>query len=355
MFGHGLAVASRDGRVAAMSQQLAGTVGEDALIAASGQLRELAFALLEDAESSAQLTRTIADLNDALTLRIIEHARGLHRLEDVPMVWLALGSEGRREQTVHTDQDNALLFEIADAGAARRRLLPFAAEVNRILDRCGFPLCRGDVMARNPRWCLSVAEWRERFGAWIDTGDPQALLHGAIFFDFRGLWGDLRLAAALRDWLSRYIAPRPLFLRQMTQNAMQSRPPLDWRGRLRFEDHAEGPSFDIKLQGAGLFSDAARILALARGVGETGTAPRLAAWAQTPAERRDAASWIEAFHMLQACRLRRQRDRHRAGLPLDNRIPASSLSGFDRRILLACFEEARSLRQHLAVEYALAL
>ena len=151
MLGHGLAVASRDARVAAMLQRLAATTGEDALVAASADLRELAFALLEDAESAAQLTRTIADLNDALTIRILGQARALHRLDAVPMVWLALGSEGRREQTVHTDQDNALLFEGADAAALRARLLPFAAEVNRILDRCGFPLCRGDVMARNPR------------------------------------------------------------------------------------------------------------------------------------------------------------------------------------------------------------
>ena len=198
-------------------------------------------------------------------------------------------------------------------------------------------------------------EWCARFAGWIDTGDPQALLHGAIFFDFRGLWGELRLAAALREWLSRYIAPRPLFLRQMTQNTLGTRPPLDWRGRLRFEDHEGEASFDIKLQGAGLFSDAARILALARGVTETGTAPRLVAWARSPAERRDAESWIEAFHMLQSYRLRRQRDRHRSGLALDNRLPAESLSGFDRRVLIACFEEARGLRQHLAVEYALAL
>jgi len=354
MLGHGLAVASRDARVTAMLRRLEATNGEDTLVDASVELRQLAFELLEDAESAAQLTRTIADLNDALTIRIIESVRQLHALDDLPMVWLALGSEGRREQTVHTDQDNALLFEATDAPAARARLLPLAAEINRILDRCGFPLCRGDVMARNPRWCLSSDEWRQRFAGWIDTGDPKALLHGAIFFDFRGLWGDLRLAASLREWLSRYIAPRPLFLRQMTENALQSRPPLDWRGRLRFESHDQGASFDVKLQGAGMFSDAARILALARGVDETGTAARLAAWAGNPRELRDAESWIEAFHMLQAYRLRRQRDRHRLQAPLDNRIVADTLSSFDHSVLLACIGEARSLRRHLAVEYGLA-
>ncbi|MEQ1438332.1 DUF294 nucleotidyltransferase-like domain-containing protein [Fontimonas sp. SYSU GA230001] len=352
---HGLLVASRDARVAQLLDRLESCAGIESLVGLSGELRELAFELLEAAESAARLTRTIADLNDALTIRILDLARQRHDLGGIRLAWLALGSEGRREQTVHTDQDNALIFEADDAATARPRLLAFADEVNRVLDRCGFPLCRGDIMARNPRWCLSAEEWRERFAGWIDTGDPQALLHGAIFFDFRGLWGELRMAADLRDWLSEYIAPRPLFLRQMTENALASNPPLDWRGRLKFRVHAEaGAAFDVKVQGAGLFTDAARILALARGVADTGTAARLRAWPQTPEEQRRAESWIEAFHTLQRFRLRRQLDCHRRGRPLDNRLPADSLSGFDHRLLLACFDEAKDLRKLIAVEYGLA-
>lgn len=351
---HGLAVASQDARVAQMLTRLARLADDDALVAASSELRELAFELLEGAESAAQLTRTIADLNDALTIRILEVVRTRHDLAGIRAGWLALGSEGRREQTVYTDQDNALIFEAEGTEAARTRLLAFADEVNRILDRCGFPLCRGDIMARNPRWCLSAGEWRARFAAWIDTGDPQALLHGAIFFDFRGLWGELELAAELRRWLSEYVGPRPVFLRQMTQNALHSRPPLDWLGRLRFEPHAvAGPSFDVKFSGAGLFTDAARILALSRGVGDTGTAARLLAWPRNVHEKREAESWVEAFYTLQLFRLRRQLDCHRRGQPLDNRIPADSLSGFDRRLLGACFDEARSLRKRIAVDYGL--
>ncbi|MFP5306409.1 MAG: DUF294 nucleotidyltransferase-like domain-containing protein [Gammaproteobacteria bacterium] len=353
---HGLAVASQDARVTQMLARIAGLAGDDAIVAASRDLRELAFELLEAAESAPQLTRTIADLNDALTIRILETARAVHLPDGVRFAWLALGSEGRQEQTVLTDQDNALIFEAGDARELRPRLLAFADGVNRLLDRCGFPLCHGDVMARNPSWCLTGDEWRERFAGWIDTGDPQALLHGAIFFDFRGLWGQLDLAADLRRWLSAYIEPRPLFLRQMTQNALRARPPLDWLGRLRFERRAHAAaSFDIKLQGVGLFTDAARILALARGVPATGTAARLLGWARNADEQRQAESWVEAFHALQMFRLRRQRDCHRQCEPLDNRIPGDSLSGFDRRILHACFEEATSLRRRIAVDYALAL
>lgn len=355
MLEHGLAVASRDARVTAMMAELASLSDAAALVDAARRLRALAFELLEDAESAAQLTRTIADLNDALTIRVLESVCARHCLDDVAFVWLALGSEGRREQTVHTDQDNAILFRSDDPTPLRPRLLAFADEVNQLLDACGFPLCSGDIMARNPRWCLSEAEWRDSFRRWIDTGDPEALLHGAIFFDFRGLWGQLELAAELRAWLSDYIAPRPVFLRQMTQNALQSRPPLGWFRRLRFQRRAKVPdSFDIKLQGAGLFTDAARILALSRGIAETSTPARLLAWPRTDYERREAESWVESFYLLQAFRLRRQLDCHRREMALDNRIPADSLTGFDRRLLQACFAEARVLRGRIASEYGLA-
>lgn len=354
MIGHGLAVASRDARVRQMLERLAALGDDGALIEAARDLRGLAFELLEDDESAAQLTRTIADLNDALTIRILETVQARHGLESIRFAWMALGSEGRREQTVHTDQDNAIIFAADDVDTVRATLLRFADEVNRLLDACGFPLCRGDIMARNPRWCLSIGEWRDCFARWIDTGDPEALLHGAIFFDFRGLWGALDLAAELRMWLSSYIAPRPVFLRQMTQNALRSRPPVGVFGRLRFERRARVPdSFDIKLQGAGLFTDAARILALSRGVAETSTPARLLAWPHSDYERREAESWVEAFYALQDFRLRRQRDCHHDGAELDNRIPAASLSGFDRRVLLACFDEARALRVRIATDYGL--
>ena len=138
---HGLLVASRDARVAQMLERLAACDGIEALVALSGELRELAFELLEGAESAARLTRTVADLNDALTIRMLDLIRKRHDLSGVRLAWLALGSEGRREQTVHTDQDNALIFE-ADAGA------PSAVrQIGRADD--GNPVPEGAVQRRN--------------------------------------------------------------------------------------------------------------------------------------------------------------------------------------------------------------
>ena len=114
---------------------------------------------------------------------------------------MALGSEGRFEQTLKTDQDNALIFTVPQgmtADQVRAKLLPVAERINAALDLCGFPLCKGEVMASNPKWCLSLDEWKQVFGKWVDQGAPEALMHASIFFDFRALYGAQHLADDLR-------------------------------------------------------------------------------------------------------------------------------------------------------------
>ena len=105
--------------------------------------------------------------------------------------WLAFGSEGRSEQTISTDQDNGLIFVSDDAERDRPAWLAFAREVNEALDACGYPLCKGNVMASNPECCLTQAEWLARFENWIEHGAPEDLLKASIYFDLRPLAGDV--------------------------------------------------------------------------------------------------------------------------------------------------------------------
>ncbi len=105
-------------------------------------------------------------------------------------------------------------------------LLPIARKINEDLDACGFPLCRGDIMASNPRWCLSASEWREAFGRWIFYGNPDAVLNATIFFDFRALYGNASLAEELRHWLTVAAADNRRFLRYLAEDALLNRPPL---------------------------------------------------------------------------------------------------------------------------------
>ena len=293
------------------------------LVEGAAEIRGLASHLLAQGVAAEPLTAILSALNDSLTRRVIELAKARHALQGA-WCWLALGSEGRMEQTLVTDQDNALIVE-----GDKRTFLAFADQVNRDLDACGFPLCKGDIMARNPRWCLTPSQWRGVFDDWIRNNDPQALLNASIFFDFRGLAGDVRLAGALRAAVLDRSKGNRAFCRALAQAALETRPPLGLLADLTDEE------LDLKALGARPFIDAARVLAVASGSGETGTAGRLRAAGEKNAP--------EAFHFIQTLRLRHERNRLRRG----------ELNDIDRRILREAFRQAAALQERLRLEFSL--
>ena len=330
--------------------------GIDDLKRAADDIRRLTQNLLAQGVGAEPLTRTIASLNDALSRRLIELVLERHPLSDIVWCWLALGSEGRGEQTLATDQDNALVFLAeteADAGRLRPRLLAFAADVNAGLDALGFPLCSGKVMASNPDLCQSVPEWKEKFLRWIREPTPQALLQANIVFDFRPLYGDTTLVDDLRAWLSGYTTEAKAFLRLMAQNALEVGPPI---GLIRAFATDDDPAFkgtiDLKTRGTRLFVDAARVFALARGIPEAGTAARLRiAGQQLGVAARHVDATIEGFHYLQMLRLRQQH--LMAGQGPANRIDPYALNEVDQRMLKEAFRQARQLQLRLKQTYQL--
>lgn len=320
-----------------------------ALRQAAADIRRLAEDLLHQGTAAEQLMQIISTLNDALTRRIIELEAARYDLTGIGWCWLAFGSEGRYEQTFASDQDNGLIFSAASPAEARRRLLPFAQAINRTLDTCGFPLCRGEIMAGNPRWCLSLEEWRERFAQWVRDPDPEALLSAAIHFDFRSLYGEEGLAAELRRHLLALTRGNQRFLRQLAQHALEVEPPLGVLRDFVVEERGEhAGTLDLKLRGARPFVDAARVLALATGVEHTGTVQRLRAGGtrlNVPSEETEAA--VEAFCFIQQLRLRT------GSGPSANRLDPQSLNEVDRRILKECFRQGRKLQLRLKLDYQL--
>ena len=338
-----------------LSHEIRGAPDLPALVALAGEIRGLAQSRLAQGVSPEQLTLLIASLNDLLTRRLLELAFGGRDLRGVVPCWLALGSEGRLEQTLATDQDNGLIFEPpAGVGAeeARALLVSVAQEVNRSLEACGFPLCKGDIMAGNPRWCLSAAEWRAEFSRWIDSGNPEALLHGTIFFDFRSVWGEERLAVELRAWLGVRAAGSPRFLHQMAANALRNRPPLGLVRDFAVETDGEGRgTLDLKINGTTIFVDAARIFALAAGVAATSTAERLrASGGALGIPEEEVEAWIGAFYRLQALRLENQRRAPEQGGG-GNRVDPARLHRLDRTILKESLRQARSIQSRLSLDY----
>ena len=326
----------------------------DDLSRAGEDIRHLTLNLLAQGVGAEPLTRTIAALNDALSRRLLELVLARHDLGDCDWCWLALGSEGRGEQTFATDQDNALIFTADDADRERQRdrLLSFAREANSALGKLGFPLCSGNVMASNPELCLSVDEWRAKFLGWVRAPTPEALLNANIVFDFRALHGNSSLADALREWLFHYTRENKVFLRFMVGNALQVEPPL---GMLRTfatdDDPAFKGTFDLKARGTRLFVDAARVFALGLGIADTGTASRLRLGGRAlKIEPRHVDATIDAFHVLQLLRLRQQDTS--GGMTMANRIDPYALNEVEQRILKEALRQAKKLQQLARHVYA---
>jgi CBS domain-containing protein len=293
------------------------------LAEAASDTRQLTSHLLAQGVDPGPLTSIVSALNDALTRRIIELAQERHRVAGA-WCWLALGSEGRMEQTLVTDQDNALIIE-----EGKQDFLAFADQVNRDLDACGFPLCKGDVMARNPHWCLTLPEWERVFEGWIANNNPQALLNASIFFDFRSLAGEPRLAGQLRATVLQRASSDRAFCRALAEVALQTRPPLGLIADF------SSPELDLKALGARIFVDAGRVLALSAASPETGTAARLQSVGEKTA--------VEAFHFLQTLRMRHG----------TNVLRPAELNEIDRTVLKAVFRQAALLQQRLKLDFAL--
>lgn len=315
-------------------------------------IRQLVLNMMAQGVAAEQLTQITSTLNDLLTARIVELELRHSPVRDIEFCWLALGSEGRFEQTLNTDQDNGIIFAVKqgqDSNALREVILPFAKQVNLALAECGFPLCKGEVMASNPKWCLSLDEWKATFGHWIDQGDPMALLYATIFFDFRPLHGADHLAVALRGWLRNVARKNSRFLHQLAVNALRNRPPL---GLVRDFVTGDGHTLDLKLNGITPFVDAARIYSLANGGRQTNTVGRLRELVEAKFLReQDAEAWIDSFLFIQMLRLRLHHDQCEQDIPLTNKADPDSLNHLDRRILKEAFRQARKLQTKLELDY----
>lgn len=196
----------------------------------------------------------------------------------VKFAFMILGSEGRREQTLKTDQDNAIVYEdVADKSEEEIKayFLRFGEKACTLLDQAGYAFCTGDIMAKNPDWCLPLSQWQKNYSTWIHAASPEALLHASIFFDFRCGHGDTILIDRLRSFLFKSLEGWRGFFRHLTENALHFRPPLGFFRNFVVESKGKHQSkFDIKSAMMPIV-DFARIYALKNKIESTNTLDRL--------------------------------------------------------------------------------
>lgn len=329
----------------------------DELIRVSGDIRQLAQEMVDQGIGAEQITRFISTLNDMLTARIIDLEFEHVALEGVQWCWMAMGSEGRFEQTLYTDQDNGIVFAHPEGTTPediRQRFLPVAQRINQHLAQCGFSLCKGEIMAGNPKWCLSLAEWKNRFATWIHRGSAPELLNATIFFDFRALHGAEHLVEELRESLDSLVKTNRLFLKKMAENALGNRPPLGFFRDFTVAsvDGGEPPGIDLKVNGVAIFVDAARIFSLSAQVHDTSTVRRFAGSADKMGlARARIEGWTDALHFIQHVRLRQHRKQILLGVPNSNRINPYSLGHLDRRFLKEALKQAKDVQSFLEKYY----
>ncbi len=316
--------------------------GRESLPGYSRKVTEMVAMLLAGGLRPFVIAGFVARLNDALMRRILRWAEQDLGEPPAPYAWIALGSEGRQEQTLLTDQDNAIVF--ADEGAAAREYYTALADrANTDLAAAGFPRCPGGYMARNHAGTLS--EWRERFAGWVGDPTAQGVLDAAIFFDFRRVAGSLDLGP-LQDVLDT-IPRHESFLRSLVRQALAFRPPPLLVLRLR-----GGSEIDLKRQGIAPVVFLARCYGLAVGSHARNTLERLGAATRAGLMGTDAsATVIEAYRYLLGLRLRMQLRMLSEGKPAGNVVSLSQLSAIERSRLKDSLRAIDSWQDKAAYRY----
>ena len=259
-------------------RELASASSVDEIVQLQKRTPRLIQNMINGGAKARTITRLISSISDAVLNKLVGFA--LDELGPAPaeFVFLIVGSEGRNEQTLKTDQDNAIIYADvgkSESGAAKAYFLKLGERVCTWLDQAGYDFCEGDIMAKNPKWCQPLSFWKRYFYSWIRVSTPKDLLQANIFFDLRGGYGSVALVDQLRLFLFESLEGWTRFFRDLSVNALGFKPPLGFFRNFVVESKGEHRhKLDIKKSMTPIV-DIARIYALNNNISETNTQERL--------------------------------------------------------------------------------
>lgn len=312
----------------------------EGLYSLSAKIPRVVRSLVEEGARANNTTRIISMLNDQIVDRLLTMVDAEMGPAAQPFCWITFGSEGRREQTFKTDQDNALIYQTPPddpeaVKTARLYFRKFGNEVIHHLEACGYPLCPGKMMASNPRWRKPYREWRGYFNQWMDTPEPEEVLKATIFFDFRPVYGRMDFGEDLRDYLTLRAASKAIFLLHLAKNFLAGRTPLTlFKGFLVEKEGKYKNCIDLKTQGLTPFVNFARLMSLRHGIKETNTLERIEALAKDDhiprgmyLETRDAYEFQMQLRLVHQLRLIEENQ------PPNNYLDPAELSDVEKQTL----------------------
>jgi CBS domain-containing protein len=324
-------------------------------VEAHHRLPALVKAVVDSGADTRYLNRIISGVSDGIVQRLLEMAQDKLGPAPTRFAFLALGSEGREEQTLLTDQDNALLYEDPapdKADETAQYFLSMGTLVSDWLAQAGYAYCEGGVMAKNPRWNLSQSKWREQFSYWLHNADPQELLELNMLFDFRAVSGEKQFARDLRSWVFEQMEDYPLFYLHFAQNALLYKPPLSLLGNIQATSSDDGRKAVSLKEALMPIVNFARLYALKNQIDSTNTLDRLAELRERGLLNRESYEQIVPdYETLMRIRLQRQANAIEENRKPSNLILPQELTSSEEQKLKRLFSATEDLRKKISYDF----
>jgi len=328
----------------------------EGIVEACQRMPALITGQIEADANGEQLGKFITMITDTVTRQLLRIGETRLGAPPCDYAWVALGSQGRSEQSAKSDQDNALLLDDSATPDTDEYFAALAKIVNDGLNAAGYVYCPGDVMASNPKWRQPLKQWIEYFKRWITVPEEKALMHANIFFDLRCVAGTSSLVDRLKSEVRDMARKNEIFLALMAKNAMNFQPPLGFFRQFVLEksgDHKH--TLDLKHNGIMPIVEIARIRSLAAGELRISTRNRLLAAAEAKEiTTTDAANLIDALDFIEKLRIEHQSRQLKAGEQPDNHLAPEELSSLVRQNLKAAFSQVRVSQAALLNRFHLA-
>jgi CBS domain-containing protein len=318
---------------------------------------DIVFQLLDRGVKPEIVNQVITTVADTIALKVIEDVIRELGAPPAKFVFIVLGSEGRQEQTLLTDQDNAIIYE--DKANEQRELvrdyfLRFSTEVSDRLNEIGFSFCEGGFMAKNPKWTHSLSHWKRNYLEWLHESNPENVMRFAAFFDIRFLYGEAPILDELRDFLDTELKkPLDRFLHYMATNALQYEPPLTFFNNIRTFAVGDQQVVNLKKIMSPIV-DAVRVFALKNRVFATNTGQRLAALRHLGVfTEKEYQELLQSYYYLMGMRLKKQATQMMHDkLPPDNYLDPKKLTKVERVTLKEIFKVIADLQLKIKVNFA---
>nr|WP_242509459.1 DUF294 nucleotidyltransferase-like domain-containing protein [Rhodovulum imhoffii] len=329
-----------------MIAEIASADSAGAMAGVVAQVPALLAQLVSAGTAPGPVCRRITDITDAVTRRLLALAEAQLGPAPVPYLWLACGSQGRREQTGQSDQDNCLILDDAATSGDDAYFAALAQIVSDGLHACGYVYCPGDMMATNPRWRQPRRVWRDYFSKWIGQPDTEAQMLASVMFDLRPISGEAALFEDLQAETLRMARANSIFVAHMVSNSIKHAPPLGlFRGFALIRSGEHKNMLDLKHSGVVPVVDLGRVYALRGAIEAVNTRERLEIARDTGVvSKAGALDLIDAYDLISETRLRHQARQIRAGQKPDNFMAPGQMSELERNHLRDAFTVIKTMQ-----------